>query len=103
MIVRNFAGELGLPLSYGLLLDVAPILEDTLWALLSTLARYPRLISAFTALSIHKIQQGKSWDCTGVIRQLGKMLLLDHDDGLGGGDALAAEHAPAMEMFWNFS
>ena len=23
--------------------------------------------------------------------------------GLGGGGALAAEHAPAMEMFWNFS
>jgi len=23
--------------------------------------------------------------------------------GLGGGGALAAEYAPAMEMFWNFS
>ena len=91
MIVRNFAGELGLPLSYGLLLDVAPILEDTLWALLSTLARYPRLISAFTALSIHKIQQGKSWDCTGAIRQLGKIFLLDH--GLDHGDHLNSKGA----------
>ncbi|MEM9569402.1 MAG: UvrD-helicase domain-containing protein, partial [Bacteroidota bacterium] len=100
MIVRAFAGELGLPLSYGLLLDVAPILEDTLWGLLATLARYPRLVSAFTALSIDKIQQGKSWDCTGAIRQLGKMLLLDHGDNLDGGGAVGGDTGATIENFF---
>lgn len=73
-VIRAFAREIDLQAKYDVELDLESVMERIVDRLLMRVVGEPDLHRWLVAFSIHKIQEGKSWDTKKLIHELGRKI-----------------------------